>query len=86
MSLEGGASAEKLRPIAERTCREVIGYDEGSIIAAATQCIGQSKDYYSLVMTHHFSSKFHSGKGGKGADAVFGRSDDGFCESTLEKC
>lgn len=42
MSLLGGASAEKLRPIAERTCREVIGYDEGSIIAAATQCIVQN--------------------------------------------
>ena len=37
--LAGGATADKLRPIAVATCMEVIGHDEGTIIAAATKCI-----------------------------------------------
>ena len=39
MNLAGGATADKLRPIAVATCMEVIGHDEGTIIAAATKCI-----------------------------------------------
>ena len=38
--LIGGATADRLRPIALKTCKDVIGYEEGSIVAAATQCIG----------------------------------------------
>ena len=40
-ALAGGATAEKLRPIAVATCMEVIGHDEGTIIAAATKCISK---------------------------------------------
>jgi len=40
--LAGGATADKLRPIAVATCMEVIGHDEGTIIAAATKCIIQN--------------------------------------------
>ena len=39
--LIGGATADRLRPIALKTCKDVIGYEEGSIVAAATQCIGR---------------------------------------------
>ena len=35
------STAEKLRPIAVATCMEVIGHDEGTIIAAATKCISK---------------------------------------------
>lgn len=40
--LIGGATADRLRPIALKTCKDVIGYEEGSIVAAATQCIVQN--------------------------------------------
>ena len=40
-ALAGGATADKLRPIAVATCMEVIGHDEGTIIAAATKCISK---------------------------------------------
>ena len=45
------SSAEKLRPIAVATCMEVIGHDEGTIIAAATKCISKLKtSHFDRVM------------------------------------
>ena len=52
------ADAETLRPIAEKTCRDIVGFSDGTIIMAATQCILQNmtKDKAVRLLTPYLAS------------------------------
>ena len=70
--LIGGATADRLRPIALKTCKDVIGYEEGSIVAAATQCIGTVSATCNFLNcdNYHFSPKFHKRKSSETVDPI----------------
>lgn len=52
------ATAETLRPIAEKACRDIVGFSDGTIIMAATQCILQNmtKDKAVRTLTPYLAS------------------------------
>ena len=52
------ASAETVRPIAEKACRDVVGHLDGNLILAATQCILQNmtKDKAIRTLTPYLAS------------------------------
>ena len=83
--LIGGATADRLRPIALKTCKDVIGYEEGSIVAAATQCIGRVSFESTLFsLLRYFSSKFYKRKGCKTVDSLFGTRYNAICKGTVQ--